>query len=188
MRTRNKSNHTKTKELDPSERELFLNAFYQRDFSTVEKYVQTRSPEVKKAVEKSLQTDDPDEEDAKLFLEAIACIAPSISLAKDVPAKEKTSSRLSTPKKKTPIDAKLDLHGLHAEQAVAYLLRFLEQERIRNSKTLLVVHGKGQGILKQAVWSIIETHPFVDDFSVAPGKFGGHGAIIVRINRRFRRT
>lgn len=51
---------------------------------------------------------------------------------------------------------------------------------------MLVVHGKGTGILRNAVWAILERHPLVNDFQVAPSRFGGEGALIVRINRKTR--
>lgn len=170
-----------TKELDDNERELFLNAFYQSDFSLPEKYVQETAPAV--SAKKQEKVDD---DDAQLFLDAIAGISDSLVYAKERHEKPNTPSP-KIAKKRSLLDAKIDLHGLHAEQAVTYLLRFLDQELQKNSRTLLIVHGKGQGILKKAVWSIIETHPMVDDFQVAPGKFGGHGAILVRIGRRGRR-
>jgi DNA-nicking Smr family endonuclease len=165
-------------EIDEEERELFLNAFFQ-NISLRDKITHNEKlpPSEKKA--------PIDESDRELFLRAVN--------------QGDFFSRLETPTSKTPtrktplsqkrdnIDAHIDLHGLFAEEAVNRLLRFIANEKARGSRVLLVVHGKGSGVLKNAVWSIAETNAAVDDFQVAPGKHGGEGAIIMRINRKYRR-
>lgn len=90
----------------------------------------------------------------------------------------------TTAKKRHFIDAKLDLHGLHPEDAVNLLYKFIEQEKCKGSKILLIIHGKGTGLLKSAAFSIAESHPDVDNYKQAIGKLGGDGALILKINQR----
>ena len=42
-----------------------------------------------------------------------------------------------------PIDGRLDLHGLTAEQAQERVVEFLRTMRSRNERCVLVIHGKG---------------------------------------------
>lgn len=163
-------------DIEEEERELFLNAFYQnisvQDKKSLDGSVAKRAP---------LQ----EESDEELFLRAVN---QSDLYAFTKSPQSKTPSRKSpVARRRDSIDACIDLHGLFAEEAVERLMKFISAEKARGSRLLLVVHGKGAGVLKNAVWSIAETSSLVDDFSVAPGKYGGHGAIFLRINRKYRR-
>jgi DNA-nicking Smr family endonuclease len=87
-----------------------------------------------------------------------------------------------------PIDARLDLHGMRAEEARGALERFLGEKRSRGERCVLVVHGKGehspgrQGILRGeiAAWlSQGSASVHVDAFSTAQPEDGGEGAAYV---------
>lgn len=163
-------------DIEEEERELFLNAFYQ-NISIEDKKASEGSGLKKKAPRQ-------EESDEELFLRAVHQ-SDLYSFTKT--PQSKVPRKPPAAKKRDSIDACIDLHGLFAEEAVARLLKFISAEKARGSRLLLVVHGKGAGVLKNAVWSIAETSSLVDDFSVAPGKYGGHGAIFLRINRKYRR-
>lgn len=150
------------KELDSDECELFLNAFHQGE------------------IPKNINTTKRALEDRELFLDAV----------ENLPVHQKVSVKRTvakSTKKKSMVDATIDLHGMYAEQAIMALQQFMQRELKKGSKKLLVVHGKGSGVLRAAVWSYIEYHPEVDDFQVAIGKMGGEGAILIRINQSFRK-
>lgn len=152
---------SKNQELDSKECELFLNAFYQGEIP---------------ALTAPKQIND----DQELFLQAIHSMP--------MPSKDKFHARVNkTTKKKKMVDAKIDLHGMYVEQAIMALAQFMQRELNKGSKKLLVVHGKGSGALRNAVWAFIESHGQVDDFQVAIGKMGGEGALLVRINQRIRK-
>lgn len=151
------------------DRELFLNAFYQQDFSKKDKYFQALST-------KRSSSSAPEDERA-LFLSAIK---EGLIGKKDHPAAEKKPKA----KARNFIDGKIDLHGLFVEDAVIKLFRFLDKEKNRGSRTVLIVHGIGSGALKKAVLSCLDSHSLVDDFQVASGRLGGQGAIVVRLKRK----
>lgn len=182
MRKDQKKNlKTLAKELDAAERELFLNAFYQNELPVSGK-------ESEDATKKRVGVREVvDESESELFLRAVnEGVERAIAREKSA-LSSRADERRKYARKRDLIDAEIDLHGMYAEDAVTALLRFIDREKERGSKTLLVVHGKGAGILKNAVWSIIDSHPHIDDHQVAPGKFGGQGAILVRINRQSRK-
>lgn len=167
-------------ELTDEERELFLDAFFQKSAkSNKQKFL--KAPIVSKTKLGG------DEDERELFFKAVhEGLLPSRHKAGFEPEPKKTTNKST--KTKSIIDAVLDLHGVFVEDAMMMVKKFLEREHKRGSKTLLIVHGKGSGVLKQAVWSFIEIHPFIDDFEGAPGRWGGAGALIVRINRQRKKS
>jgi DNA-nicking Smr family endonuclease len=103
---------------------------------------------------------------------------------------------------RTPIDARLDLHGFTQKDAHAALLRFLQGAQAAGAKVALVVTGKGTarsrpargdyaepaepGVLRRQVpvWlSLPEFRPFVVSVEDAHLAHGGQGALYVRLRR-----
>ena len=90
--------------------------------------------------------------------------------------------------------AKLDLHGLTADEAYNALIRFIIRSHEINKRLLLVITGKGQrnynrgngpvlaGVLKQKVPYWLRSNPispYVLEFVEAHQKDGGAGALYV---------
>jgi DNA-nicking Smr family endonuclease len=91
-----------------------------------------------------------------------------------------------------PIDARLDLHGLRADQAREALDSFLREKRARGERCVLVVHGKGEhspagvGILRgeMSAWlSQGRASAHVSAFATAQRDDGGEGAVYVLLVR-----
>jgi DNA-nicking Smr family endonuclease len=91
-----------------------------------------------------------------------------------------------------PIDARIDLHGLRADEAMDALDRFLRDKRAMGERCVLVVHGKGEhspgrlGILRgeMAAWlSQGAPSAYVAAFSTAEPQDGGEGAVYVLLTR-----
>lgn len=87
-----------------------------------------------------------------------------------------------------PIDARLDLHGLRAEDAKEKLAQFLRETRAHGERCVLVVHGKGEhsaggvGVLRGeiAAWlSQGRSSDHVAAFATAHDADGGEGAVYV---------
>lgn len=175
MRIKKPVKPAQTNQLADDERELFLNAYFQGGIVSQEKIEKSR---IERPVEGKK---DAEESEQDLFIRAVNEGLAQVREPKVAEVSKKTYQK--QPRKRPPVDATLDLHGMFVENAVTALLRFIEREKRLGAKTLLVIHGKGSGALKQAVWSLIDTHPFVGDFQVAPPKLGGAGAIILRIRR-----
>lgn len=85
------------------------------------------------------------------------------------------------------IEAALDLHGYSREFAYKKLSVFLEQAHAQNKRCLLIITGKGSGILKEAVLSWIIQGPcssYISSYKQAPQNLGGSGALIVLLKKR----
>lgn len=96
-----------------------------------------------------------------------------------------------------PIDATLDLHGMHQNEARAALQRFIDVHLARGDRTILVITGKG---LKKTGYGAIEQRgvlrhmlplwlrepslmPLIAGWEVSAPNHGGEGAYYVRLKR-----
>lgn len=86
-----------------------------------------------------------------------------------------------------PIDGRVDLHGLGVDDARARVLEFLRQMRTRGERCVLVIHGKGEGVLRGeiAAWlSQGKAREHVAAFATATDRDGGEGALYVALRRK----
>lgn len=83
-----------------------------------------------------------------------------------------------------PIGDILDLHTFRP-QDVSDLLNDYFAECIDSEIYFVrIVHGKGRGILKERVRSLLKKHPLVTSFGNAPLEAGGWGATLVELKRK----
>lgn len=85
-----------------------------------------------------------------------------------------------------PIDARLDLHGLRPDDAREQVLAFLKEKRQRSERCVLIIHGKGEGVLRGeiAAWlSQGRAREHVAAFATARDEDGGEGAVYVALRR-----
>lgn len=75
----------------------------------------------------------------------------------------------------------LDLHGDDRVTALKRTRVFIEAEAQARTEVVLVVHGKGAGVLASEVTSLLDEHPAVVEHLVAPRALGGEGARVVRL-------
>lgn len=90
-----------------------------------------------------------------------------------------------------PIDARLDLHGLRADEAREKLVEFLRTQRARGERCVLVIHGKGEhsiagGVLRGEISAWLSqgrAREHVAAFATARHDDGGEGAVYVALRR-----
>lgn len=79
------------------------------------------------------------------------------------------------------VEPELHLRGLHVEDALARLDRYLDRAARARLPWVRIVHGKGTGALRQAVHAFLREHPLVERWEVAGPFEGGHGVTIVSL-------
>ena len=74
-----------------------------------------------------------------------------------------------------PIGDVLDLHTFLPKEVPDLLDDYFEACVQKGIFSVRVIHGKGTGVLKQRVRSILKRHPLVENYGDAPGGGGGGG-------------
>ena len=77
-----------------------------------------------------------------------------------------------------------DLHTIHPRDVKAVVEEYLEQAHARGFSSVRIIHGKGIGVQREMVRSILARTSFVVDWTDAPPGAGGLGATIVRLKPR----
>ena len=83
-----------------------------------------------------------------------------------------------------PIQASVDLHGQTLEEACRSVDRFLKASAGQGLRKVLIIHGKGAGILRLGISRFLEGHPLAGKRQPAPRDAGGTGALIVLIRQK----
>lgn len=78
-----------------------------------------------------------------------------------------------------PIDGTLDLHTFNPKDVRDLVPEYLLACRERGILDVRIVHGKGRGVLRRTVHSILDRLDFVRGFHLAGETVGGWGATIV---------
>jgi DNA-nicking Smr family endonuclease len=92
---------------------------------------------------------------------------------------------------RTPIEGRVDLHGMTQDEAYSLLYSFLRRAHAGGVRYVLVITGKGSssggdGILRRSVPAWLSTpafRPLVSSHDHAARHHGGSGALYVRLRR-----
>jgi dsDNA-specific endonuclease/ATPase MutS2 len=73
-----------------------------------------------------------------------------------------------------------DLHTIPPRDVKRVIEEYLQLAHEKGFKVVRIIHGKGIGVQREMVRSILTRTPFVADWTDAPPDAGGLGATIVR--------
>ena len=76
-----------------------------------------------------------------------------------------------------------DLHTIPPHDVKAVVEEYLRLAHEKRFTVVRIIHGKGIGVQRELVRSILARTPFVLDWTDAPPEAGGLGATIVRLIR-----
>jgi len=80
-----------------------------------------------------------------------------------------------------PITDVFDLHSVPARDVKAVVEEYLVEARRLGFRALRIIHGRGIGVQREMVRSILAHTEFVADYKDAPAEAGGWGATIVTL-------
>jgi DNA-nicking Smr family endonuclease len=83
-----------------------------------------------------------------------------------------------------PIEDWIDLHTFSPKEIPSLLEEYLLECQKKGFKEVRIIHGKGKGIQRSIVHSILKKSPLVETFETAPPEAGSWGATIVVIKNR----
>jgi len=81
------------------------------------------------------------------------------------------------------IEDSLDLHTFQPREVKELLDDYLEAACAKGFREVRIIHGKGQGILRERVHSILKRHPLVVSLHQADATGGGWGATVVVLSK-----
>ena len=80
-----------------------------------------------------------------------------------------------------PIEDALDLHPFPPRDIPDVVASYLEEAAARGLDEVRVIHGRGIGVQRERVRSLLAKHPLVLEYSDATPDRGGWGATLVRL-------
>ena len=83
---------------------------------------------------------------------------------------------------RVPITDVFDLHSFAPRDVKAAVEAYLEEAHRLGLTALRIIHGRGIGVQRELVRSVLSRTPYVVDFRDAPGEAGGWGATVVTLS------
>ncbi len=82
-----------------------------------------------------------------------------------------------------PITDVFDLHTIQPREVKLVVEEYLNEAQRLGYQSVRIIHGKGIGVQREMVRTILRRTPFVIDWTDAPPEAGGLGATIVRLQK-----
>ncbi|MBC7924618.1 MAG: Smr/MutS family protein [Bryobacteraceae bacterium] len=80
-----------------------------------------------------------------------------------------------------PITDVFDLHSIAPRDVKSAVEAYLEECHRLGFRCLRIIHGKGFGVQREMVRSVLAQTPFVESFSDAPLEAGSWGATVITL-------
>lgn len=81
----------------------------------------------------------------------------------------------------------IDIHNKTQSEAQIIVKGFIRERYEMRDYHIIIVHGFGQLILRNVVWSICENSKYVEKYQLAPYSLGGGGATYIELKKKSRK-
>jgi len=96
--------------------------------------------------------------------------------------KNKLSSSVVSYSSPVPrVGNQIEIIALSREEAQEKLEKYFDQVILTGFQTVYVIHGKGEGILREATHQFLRDHPYVESFRLGSPEEGGAGITVVTL-------
>lgn len=95
------------------------------------------------------------------------------------PASTKPITNFEFTKTKSDFMFGLDVRGKRTDEAIQRVTQYIDEALIVEADEVKILHGKGNGILKQMIREYVRTLPFVKDIRDESVEYGGAGISII---------
>jgi len=82
-----------------------------------------------------------------------------------------------------PVEDRIDLHAFEPRDIPDVVADYLAAAHERGFREVRLIHGRGIGVQRERVRSVLERHPLVEEFHDAPADRGGWGATVAYLKR-----
>lgn len=79
------------------------------------------------------------------------------------------------------VKLELDLRGERYEDAIMRTEKYLDDAILANYPRISIIHGKGTGVLRQAIQQFLKNHSRVKSYRFGEAGEGGHGVTVVEL-------
>ncbi|MGE0019353.1 MAG: endonuclease MutS2 [Draconibacterium sp.] len=99
----------------------------------------------------------------------------------NVPAFGKSRMLTNLSESKINFKSEIDIRGKRAEEAISIIQEFIDKAIMFERNELRILHGKGNGILKEIIRSYLKSEPMVQSFKDEHVDFGGAGITVIQL-------
>jgi len=79
------------------------------------------------------------------------------------------------------ISPELDIRGEDTETGMIHVDRYIDDAVVAGLNQVQIIHGKGSGLLRDAVWRLLRRHPHVESFRLGVYGEGENGVTVVTL-------
>jgi len=80
-----------------------------------------------------------------------------------------------------PLEDSIDLHAFAPKDIPSVVEEYIHQCHLAGLYEVRVIHGRGKGVQRRIVQSVLAKNPLVSSFKDAPAESGGWGSTVVVI-------
>ncbi len=84
--------------------------------------------------------------------------------------------------KSSSIRSEIDLRGKTVEEGLTLVDKYLDDAFLSSLARVRIIHGKGTGVLGEAIQRYLDSHPHVQDIRYGAPNEGGHGVTVVELH------
>jgi len=110
-------------------------------------------------------------------------VSVSRSEVKSIKVENKTFGRINQEigERQLVFKPNIDVRGMRAEEALQKIQEFVDEAIMVDARELHILHGKGNGILRELIQKYLRTEPAVKNCRDEHVQFGGSGITIVEL-------